>query len=189
MKPMTHSGVLAARIAALSCAFGLLAACVAAPPPQPVHHSQAPPPAQRLNTDVYAYPTQNQPPQQQDRDRYECHEWAVHQTSFDPSAANVPPHDRVRVVGPPPGTATAIGAVSGAILGAAVAHPYEAGAGAVVGAIAGGAVGTAVDAANASHVQQVRVADARQSAALEQKASNYRRAISACLEGRGYSVR
>jgi len=31
--------------------------------------------------------------------------------------------------------------------------------------------------------------DARQAAVLDQKASNYRRAISACLEGRGYSVK
>lgn len=37
--------------------------------------------------DVYVYPREGQSPEQQDRDRYECHRWAVDQTGFDPSAA------------------------------------------------------------------------------------------------------
>jgi outer membrane lipoprotein SlyB len=113
------------------------------------------------------------------------------QTGFDPSAPNVPPHARVRVVsaGPPPGTGTAVGAVTGAILGAAVSGPRDAGAGAVVGAVAGAAIGTASDAARQREVHQVVSEDRRQAAALEQKASNYRRAIGACLDARGYSVR
>ena len=44
------------------------------------------------------------------------------------------------------------------------------------------ALGTAV-------VVWLGVQDARQAAALDQKATNYRRAISACLEGRGYTVK
>jgi hypothetical protein len=59
----------------------------------------------------------------------------------------------------------------------------------LVGAIAGGAVGNAADAANAQQAQQVRVQDGRQAAVLEQKAANYRRAVSACLDARGYSVK
>ena len=192
MKLLTalFSGVGAVRALTVPTVAVLLVGCVTEPPPRPVRRYEGPPPAERPNTDVYAYPLQNQPPEQQDRDRYECHVWAVKQTNFDPSAPGLPPHDRVRVVsGPPPGTGTAVGAVAGAILGAAVSGPRDAGAGALVGAIAGGAVGTAADVANASQVQQVRAADARQAAVWEQKASNYRRAVSACLEGRGYSVR
>jgi uncharacterized protein YcfJ len=132
---------------------------------------------------------QNQAPEQQDRDRFECHLWAVKQTGFDPSAANVPPHERVRVVGPPPGAATAAGAVGGAIIGAAVAGPHNAGAGAVVGAVTGAAIGNVTDAALAQQRNAVRVDDARANAALEQKSSNYRRAIGACLDARGYSVK
>jgi uncharacterized protein YcfJ len=143
---------------------------------------------------VYAYPVQNQTPDQQDRDRFECHEWAVKQTSFDPSAPGTPPHDQVRVVsGPPPGTNTAIGAVAGAVLGAVIAGPRNAGFGAVAGGITGGAIGSAGDAANAqvqqAQIQQARAQDARQVATIEQKAANYRRALSACLEARGYSVK
>jgi hypothetical protein len=54
----------------------------------------APPPP---NTEVFAYPQQGQTPQQADRDRYDCHEWAVKQSNFDPSAPGTPPHDQVRV--------------------------------------------------------------------------------------------
>ncbi|HET9391381.1 MAG TPA: hypothetical protein VFO44_17165 [Steroidobacteraceae bacterium] len=116
------------------------------------------------------------------------------QTNFDPSAPGTPPHDRVVVAsGPPPGTNTAIGAVAGAVLGAVIAGPRNAGFGAVAGGVTGAAIGSTGDAANAqaqaAQVQQARVQDARAAAVIDQKASNYRRAISACLEGRGYSVK
>src|SRR5258708_40123507 len=35
--------------------------------------------------DLYVYPTKGQSQAQQDKDRYECHTWAVQQTGFDPS--------------------------------------------------------------------------------------------------------
>ena len=35
--------------------------------------------------DIYVYPAKGQSQAQQDRDRYECHSWAVKQTGFDPS--------------------------------------------------------------------------------------------------------
>jgi hypothetical protein len=183
----------ASKVVWVAAAFALLAGCVEQPPPRPYRTYQAPPPPQ-ANTEVYAYPTQNQSPDQQDRDRFECHEWAVKQTNFDPSAPGVPPHDQVRVVsGPPPGTNTAIGAVAGAVLGAVIAGPRAAGFGAVAGGVTGAAIGSAGDAANAqaqqAQIQQARAQDARASAALEQKATDYRRAIGACLEARGYSVK
>ena len=36
---------------------------------------------------MYIYPAKGQNQQQQDKDRYECHTWAVQQTGFDPSKA------------------------------------------------------------------------------------------------------
>jgi outer membrane lipoprotein SlyB len=186
------ANVLTFAIAALTCV--VLTGCVEAPPPRPEYHRVAPPPPPpQANTDVYAYPQQGQSPEQQDRDRYDCHLWAVKQTGFDPSAPGVPPHERVRVVsaGPPPsGAGTAVGAVAGAILGAAIAGPRNAGFGAVAGAITGGAIGNASDQAQAAANRQVIVEqDSRQSASMEQKAANYRRAITACLDARGYSVK
>ncbi len=142
------------------------------------------------NTTVYAYPERGQSAEQQSRDRYDCSLWAVHQTGFDPSAPNVPAPDRVIVSGPPPGTGTAIGAIAGAVLGAAISDPYDRGAGAVFGGLTGAMIGSASDA---SRVQQSEVEateqERSQAAALAQKASDYRRALSACLDARGYSVR
>ena len=178
-------------VAAVTLAGLALAGCVAQPPPRPVQrvYSEAPPPPP--TPDVYAYPLHGQAPQQQDRDHYECSQWATQQTGFDPSAPGLPPHERVRVVsaGPPPGTGTAVGAVTGAIIGAAISRPWETATGALAGAVVGGAIGSASDAANAQEARTVVVNDRRQAAVQEQKAANYRRAIGACLDARGYSVR
>ncbi len=179
----------------LASALALLAGCVEAPPPRPYRaYREVPPPPPAANTQVYAYPIQGQTPEQTDRDRYDCHEWAVKQSNFDPSAPGTPPHDRVVVAsGPAPGTNTAIGAIAGAVLGAVIAGPRDSGFGAVAGGITGAAIGSAGDAANAEarnqQIQAARAQDARQAAVIDQQASNYRRAISACLEGRGYSVK
>jgi Glycine zipper 2TM domain len=175
---------------ALSAATLALAACVTAPPPRPVYDAPPPPPPPPVSQ-VYAYPMRGQTAEQQDRDHYECSTWATQQTGFDPSAPGVPPHDRVQVVsaGPPPGTNTAIGAVAGAIIGAAIAPRWQAAPAALAGAVVGGAIGSSADAANAQATRTVVVADRRAAAAEEQKALSYRRAISACLDARGYSVK
>jgi hypothetical protein len=163
---------------------------VTPPPPRPVV-VQPPPP----RTDIYAYPSQGQTPEQQDRDRYDCYQWAIQQTGFDPSAPNVPPHDRIQVVGGPPavppGAGVATGAVTGAVLGALVSRPRDAGAGALVGAVLGGIVGGAAENAQNQQAAQANtvVVQRQQSAQVERKASDFRRAAGACLEARGYSVR
>jgi Glycine zipper 2TM domain len=177
--------------AAVASLAGFLAGCVEQPPRRPARvYQQAPPPPPPPSSEVYAYPLHGQNAQQQDRDHYECSQWATQQTGFDPSAPGVPPHERVRVVsGPPPGTGTAVGAVTGAVLCAAVARPWETATGALAGAVVGGAIGSTVDAANAQEARTVAVTDRRQAAIQEQKAGNYRRAIGACLDARGYSVR
>jgi Glycine zipper 2TM domain len=177
--------------AAVASLVGSLAGCVEHPRPRPARvYQQAPPPPPPTSSEVYAYPLHGQSPQQQDRDHYECSQWATQQTGFDPSAPGVPPHERVRVVsGPPPGTGTAVGAVTGAVIGAAIARPWETATGALAGAVVGGAIGSTVDAANAQETRTVAVSDRRQAAMQEQKAGNYRRAIGACLDARGYSVR
>jgi hypothetical protein len=169
-------------------ALVFLSGCVEAPPRRVY---APPPPVDKPNTDVYAYPARGQTPDQQERDRYECNAWAVKQSGFDPSGPNVPPHYRYRVVaaGPPPGTGTAVGAFTGAILGAAVASPRDTGAGLLLGAVAGGLIGNASDQAREQRTQQVVASQDRQQVAeMERRATNYRRAIGACLDARGYSV-
>lgn len=176
-------------VGVLGCAL-YLAGCVTPPPPRPAPPPppvQSPPPPP---SEVFAYPQRGQTPEQQDRDHYECSVWATQQTGFDPSAPGVPPHERVQVVsGPPSGVGTAIGAVTGAIFGAAVARPWEAAPAALAGAVVGGAIGNAADQANAQQTRTVLVPDRRAQAIQAQQASNYRRAIGACLDARGYTVR
>jgi len=158
----------------------------AAPPPEPA--------PQPVSTQVYVYPTSGQSEDQVSRDRYECYLWSVKQSGFDPSQPQLAPHQRVEVVAmPPPGHDTVAGAVTGAVLGAVIANPHNAGAGAVGGAIVGGAIGAASDASRQAQANQVQQRydrrNAAQSARIEEQAGNYRRALTACLEGRGYTVK
>ncbi len=172
------------RLAVPAGALIALAACATVPPQSPVGYVRPP------NTTVYAYPLHDQSPEQQSRDRYECSVWAVHQTGFDPSAPGVPVYDQVAVQGPPPGTDTAIGAIAGALIGAAVSNPWDRGSTAVFGALTGAMIGSASDAANAqANNQAMNQASREQERAMARQALDYRRALSACLQGRGYSVR
>lgn len=139
---------------------------------------------------VYVYPAAGQSAQRMDRDRYECHLSAVKQSGFDPSRIRSGYQQRYTIVSaPPPGTNTVGGALAGAVLGAAVAGPRDAGGGALVGAAAGAVVGAAADSANQQQVERATRSAQRRNTAVEQRASDYRRAIGACLEGRGYTVR
>jgi len=168
-------------------AASTLAACVTAPPPPP-----PPPPVAAVppvDTHVYAYPRNGQSDEQLDRDRYECHLWAVQQSGFDPSGPNVPPQQRVVVVreGPNQGATTAAGAFTGAIIGAAVSNPRNAGVGAIIGAIAGGALGAAAGSQPPQTTTIYQNNPAYRD--MERQAASYRRAVMACLDGRGYTVR
>jgi hypothetical protein len=108
---------------------------------------------------VFAYPNAGQSQEQQGKDRYECHQWAVSQTGFDPTAAAPvaaapPPGGGYADVPPPPppkqggflglgdggffkgggvvgdaATGAALGAAGGAIAG-------NAASGAAIGAVA-----------------------------------------------------
>src|SRR5579863_8909284 len=169
-----------ARLAVPVALAVLLAACVA-PPPRVVRvPGPPPPPPQR----VFVYPANGQSAEQTERDRYECHVWAVQQTGVDPSRADASAYERV-VVQPanPPGTGTAVGAITGAIIGSVIAGPRNAGAGLVLGGATGAIIGSASDA------QAQTQAQINQSAAAGRaRADSYRRAIGACLQGRGYTV-
>ena len=160
----------------------LLGACVA-PPPRTV--AVPAPPPQR----VFVYPANGQSAEQTERDRYECHLWAVQQTGVDPSRADASAYERV-VVQPanPPGSGTVTGLIGGAIIGSLIGGPRNAGAGAIIGGATGAVIGSASDA-NAqaqAHMTQQQINQA--AAAGRARADSYRRAIGACLQGRGYTV-
>lgn len=170
------------RIAVPVAAAILLAAC-ATPPPRT--YAVPVPPPQR----VFVYPANGQSAEQTDRDRYECHIWAVQQTGVDPSRADASAYERV-IVQPanPPGSGTAAGAIGGAILGAIIAGPRNAGAGLVIGGATGAIVGSAADANAQAQAQQTQQQYNQSAAAGRARADSYRRAIGACLQGRGYTI-
>ncbi|MGH7925159.1 MAG: glycine zipper family protein [Candidatus Binatus sp.] len=144
-----------------------------------------------LAHDLYIYPSKGQSQAQQDKDRYECHTWAVQQTGFDPSR---PPSQSSNASPPKPyqpsqphvlkGAArgAALGAVGGAIAGDA---SKGAGAGAAMGGLAGGF------RRRDERMQQAKSQQAAQSdtqAAASNQRDSYNRAMAACLQGRGYNV-
>lgn len=146
--------------------------------------------------DLYVYPAKGQSDEQLARDRYECHSWAVSESDFDPTLLGDQMPTTVRV--PLPANeaegATEKGTLVGAVAGAAIgSHDSNAGQGAVVGAIIGSMIGAAVEeegyreARRQAEAEAAEISRTRAEKALRQ--TNYRRALTACLEGRGYSVK
>ena len=171
----------------------LLSSCYYYPPEQVVTQ-----PVQDQNvtaiTQVYFYPNKGQSTEQQSRDHYACYNWAVDQTGFDPSASSIVPEQRVRVVPmPPPGHDTIAMSIAGAVLGALIAGPRHAGGGALIGAASGAMAGAVSDVSREESARQMEEAYANSNQARdvhkEKKALDFRRAMSACLEGRGYTVK
>jgi phage tail tape-measure protein len=137
---------------------------------------------------MYIYPAKGQNQQQQDKDRYECHTWAVQQTGFDPSKAypSNPNHYDPQPYNPSQphvmrgaGRGAAMGAVGGAIGGNA---GKGAAAGAAVGAMAGGF------RRRDERRQQATAQQQQQAQASASVSAGYQRAMAACLQGRGYTV-
>jgi outer membrane lipoprotein SlyB len=169
-----------------------LAACYPATYREVPSASPSPSPRAPI-TQIYFYPKQGQTTEQQSRDHYECYNWAMKQTGFDPSQSSIPSERRVKVVPmPPPGHDTIALAIAGAVLGALIGGPYHSGQGALIGAGSGALIGAASEASKQQYAEQMEEAYARNDQALdtryEGKARDFRRAMSACLEGRGYSV-
>jgi hypothetical protein len=164
----------------------------------PAHQMVITQPAQDQNitaiTQVYFYPNKGQSTQQQSRDHYACYNWAVDQTGFDPSTSSIVPEQRVRVVPmPPPGHDTVVMSIAGAVLGALIAGHHHSGEGALIGAAGGAIAGAVSDISREESARQLEEAYANSNQARdvhkEKKALDFRRAMSACLEGRGYTVK
>jgi hypothetical protein len=176
-------------VTVLSAAM-MVSACVESPPPRAYYrHSYPVAPAPRFQ-EVIAYPARGQTPEQLDRDRYDCHRWAAQQTGFDPTQSPSTPTGQSVAQEPVPGSGLAVGAIAGAVLGSIIAPRGSEGGGAVVGAITGGAIGAAAENAERADAQRDRaMAQSSGGAYHGDRAGAYRRAMSACLEGRGYSVK
>ncbi len=137
----------------------------------------------------FIYPNKGQSAEQQEKDKYDCYEWGKGQTGFDPMkqpTATAPPPDQEAQQG-----GVVSGAAKGAVTGVAVgAIAGDAGKGAAIGAVAGGLFGgmRRRNQAKEEQYKDQQWAD-KQVANYQAQRDKYNRAYSACLEGRGYTVK
>ncbi len=139
--------------------------------------------------DKFIYPQKGQSNEQMEKDKFECYNWAKKQTGFDPMevpTATAPPPKQEAPKGGA-GRGMLGGALTGAVIGGIAG---DAGKGAAIGAVGGGVFGGA-----RRHEQKQQQQHAEQQWAQEQSAqyaqrrNSYNRAHTACLEGRGYTVK
>jgi hypothetical protein len=134
---------------------------------------------------LYVFPAKNQSKQKQKEDEFECYKWAMEQSGIDP--LNLP-----KVQAPPPQTGPTGGAVVGSAKGAAAgvaigAIAGDAGKGAAIGAVAGGVAGRRQGKqAQAQANQQAQANAAGQEQAMK---DSFVKGFTACLEGKGYTIK
>jgi hypothetical protein len=138
---------------------------------------------------LIVYPAGGQAPEQQARDEQACYTWAQQQVG---PATSAPSVDSAAQTGKAKADSAAKGAgikgaaggaAGGALIGAIAA---DAGKGAGVGAVSGGLRG--LRARKQAEQQAEQQARAQAQAQGSQQASMLRKAMVACLEGRGYTV-
>ncbi len=164
---MSHTARIALFLPALTGCFVLVLGCVLPVQAQVISK----------NLGVMVYPAKGQSGDVQAKDETDCYKWSQQQTGIaDPAA----PPKQQQPAGPDGSRVK--GAARGAMRGAVVGEVAndDAGKGAGVGAAAGAVRGK----------QQSRKAQAQQqqSAAAGQK-QTFNKAFTACMEGRGYSVK
>lgn len=133
--------------------------------------------------DLIVYPDRGQSPRQQDKDTYECSDWAQNRTGFDPAyqpaqrqQAGTSGADVARgAVG-----GAAVGAAGGAVGGAIAGNP---GKGAAIGAGAGAVLG------GLSQVGRGRSQAPQEDPEYSRRRNEYNRAFAACMEGHHYTVK
>lgn len=134
---------------------------------------------------LFVFPSKEQSKEQQEMDEYKCYKWAKEQSGVDPmNPTEVKAEQADRSVD---GTAVR-GAARGAAAGAAIgAIAGDAGEGAAIGAVVGGLRGRRAKVVGDEREQQAN----NQAAAAKEKEmmANFNKAFSACMEGKGYTVK
>jgi hypothetical protein len=173
-------GAIGVMTAALSLGISLVPGAASA-----TAQAQAPT-TQPASGDSVVYPAKGQSAKQQNQDKYECYEWAKGQSGFDPAQAT----QTAATSQPTPsgGGMAMAGMARGAAGGAAIAElsHHDAGRGAAAGVL-GSAVLEKVKAQQAAQARQQQ--SGQQQAIGGQQRSTYERALGACLEARGYTVK
>jgi hypothetical protein len=132
---------------------------------------------------LFVYPQKDQTAEQQAKDESACYESAQKQSGVDPSAAPPPPQEVDKKQG-----GAVKGAAGGAAGGAAIgAIAGDTGTGAAIGATAGAVRGRRQQkkANKAAEQQSQEQAQGQHQRMLD----TFRRAFSACIDSKGYSVK
>jgi hypothetical protein len=146
----------------------------------------------------FVYPAKGQTAEQQKTDEAACYIWAVEQTGFDPAKPVAAPVAAAPAPAPAPRTgvtpgAGLKGAAKGAVIGEIVTGDSDAGAAAGLVAARGASRKHNAAAAQQSQQQAQSQATAQQqqqaTAAADQQKASFAKARSACLEGKGYTVK
>lgn len=131
------------------------------------------------------FPAKGQTQAQQDKDEFDCYQWAKQNTGIDPLA---PAQAAAPASSSAPQGQAVKGAAKGAAAGAAVgAIAGDAGKGAAIGATAGGMKGAAGKRKGQQQAQQQ--AAAQQKAVADETKVAFNKGFAACLDGKGYSVK
>jgi Glycine zipper len=172
-------------IALLGVLVGAVALAQQGPPQQLNGVSAANQMSLSSSLGLHAFPAKDQTPQQRQTDESACYGWAKQDSGFDPIAAGS--NAVASGYSAPPAGLGIRGAAAGAAGGAAIgAIAGNAGKGAAIGATAGGIRGRMVQRrAQAEAQQQAQAKSQTQKTGLE----NFKRAFSACMEAKGYSVK
>lgn len=136
---------------------------------------------------LFVYPPEGKTQSERGQDDYECYDWAKNETSYDPMNSNTP--QKVEADSHAKAGSGLRGALRGAARGAVIGEiADDAGSkGAQLGAAAG-----MMRERSASRQANQQAADAQNSAnqqAYAQSQDNFKKAMSICLEARGYSVK
>lgn len=164
-------------------------------------HAQSAPSGKTLaaTIDVFVFPGDGQPAEQQSRDEAECYNWAATNTGKDPfelqkkaAAQQNQTDQQVRQAQAATQGSGAKGAAGGAVAGALIGEIVSdnASSGAAWGAALGGIRARRTAQARSQQAQ----ASAQQSGAAKQQATatdieNFKKAMSACLEAKKYMVK
>ena len=134
---------------------------------------------------LYVFPANNQDAATQEADETACFTWAKNQSGYDPInptqvvGATVDRSADGRAIG-----GAARGAAGGAAIGAIAG---DAGKGAAIGAVVGGVRGRRSKVVGDERQQQAN--DQAAMAKEQELANDYNKAFSACMEGKGYTVK
>lgn len=145
-----------------------------------------------LAQEVIVFPAKGQSEDQMEQDKFQCYSWAKKETGFDPMempTATAPPPKKEAPKGGA-GRGAVAGAATGAIVGGIAKGRKGAGRGAILGGGGGALIGGMRRENQRKQQEQERNQwERKQANAYMQKRNTYNRAYSACLEGKGYTVK